>query len=59
MRGGPTPNDHPGHYEGWKHFTVGRADVERAMSAALDEVHRAVRWLPPGRATEVMAFDGS
>ena len=44
----------PVHYEGWAHFTEGRADVERAMAAAPPVVREAVRWLPAGQATEVM-----
>jgi L-ascorbate metabolism protein UlaG (beta-lactamase superfamily) len=43
----------PAHYEGWKHFTEGRAALERALAPAPDEVRAAVRWLPPGRATEL------
>jgi L-ascorbate metabolism protein UlaG (beta-lactamase superfamily) len=48
----------PVHYEGWKHFTEGRAALERALAAAPDEIRAAVRWLSPGRATDVVAEAG-
>jgi L-ascorbate metabolism protein UlaG (beta-lactamase superfamily) len=43
----------PVHYEGWKHFSEGRPELERALAAAPDAIRAAVRWLPPGRATDV------
>jgi L-ascorbate metabolism protein UlaG (beta-lactamase superfamily) len=42
----------PVHYEGWSHFRQGRAEVERAFSAAFD-VKELVRWLPLGRVAEL------
>jgi L-ascorbate metabolism protein UlaG (beta-lactamase superfamily) len=42
----------PVHYEGWKHFHQGRADVERAFEGA--EIVEPT-WLAPGRATEIAA----
>ena len=43
----------PVHYEGWKHFSQGRAEVEEAFARAPDELRRAVRWLPIGREVEL------
>ena len=43
----------PVHYEGWKHFREGRAEVERAFAAAPDAVRESVRWLPIGEAVEI------
>jgi L-ascorbate metabolism protein UlaG (beta-lactamase superfamily) len=40
----------PVHYEGWAHFTSGRADVERALAG---DVRERVRWLAPGEPTDV------
>jgi L-ascorbate metabolism protein UlaG (beta-lactamase superfamily) len=37
----------PIHYEGWKHFRQGRADVERAFADA-PSLQAAVEWLPIG-----------
>ncbi|SEO61708.1 MBL fold metallo-hydrolase [Trujillonella endophytica] len=37
----------PVHYEGWSHFTEGRAAAEREFARAPD-VARTVRWLPMG-----------
>jgi L-ascorbate metabolism protein UlaG (beta-lactamase superfamily) len=37
----------PVHYEGWKHFRQGRAEIEREFAAAPD-VERVVRWVPIG-----------
>ena len=34
----------PVHYEGWSHFSQGRAEVERAFAGSPHDV----RWLPPG-----------
>ena len=42
----------PVHYEGWKHFRQGRADVELELAAAPD-VGEVLRWLPIGVATEL------
>jgi L-ascorbate metabolism protein UlaG (beta-lactamase superfamily) len=39
----------PLHFEGWRHFSEGRGEIERAFSAA-NLAHRLC-WLPPGRAT--------
>jgi L-ascorbate metabolism protein UlaG (beta-lactamase superfamily) len=36
----------PVHYEGWKHFTEGRAAIERAFAAAPADLRDRVRWLP-------------
>jgi L-ascorbate metabolism protein UlaG (beta-lactamase superfamily) len=35
----------PIHYEGWKHFRQGRADIERAFGEA--GIEDRVQWLPP------------
>jgi L-ascorbate metabolism protein UlaG (beta-lactamase superfamily) len=43
----------PIHYEGWKHFREGRAEVERALGTASAELRESVRWLPIGEAAEV------
>jgi L-ascorbate metabolism protein UlaG (beta-lactamase superfamily) len=43
----------PIHYEGWKHFREGRAEAERAFTAAPPEVREALRWLPIGDPMEV------
>ena len=39
----------PVHYEGWSHFSQGRAEVERAFAGSVHDV----RWLPPGEPVEV------
>lgn len=41
----------PVHFEGWAHFTQGRAEVERAFEAA-GLAHR-LRWLAPGESTVI------
>ena len=41
----------PLHYEGWGHFSEGRAPTERALVDAGLAEH--VRWLEPGRATDL------
>src|SRR5262245_28953408 len=41
----------PAHYEGWGHFSEGRADIERAFAAARLE-HR-LRWPVAGRAIDL------
>ena len=38
----------PVHYEGWKHFTQGRAAIEREFATAPAAFRRTVRWLPIG-----------
>jgi L-ascorbate metabolism protein UlaG (beta-lactamase superfamily) len=43
----------PIHYEGWKHFREGRADVERALADAPDEIRQMVRWVELGEPTEL------
>ncbi len=45
----------PIHYEGWKHFHEGRADVERALARAPDDLRRRVRWLPIGQPADLEA----
>jgi L-ascorbate metabolism protein UlaG (beta-lactamase superfamily) len=43
----------PLHYEGWMHFTEGRAGIERAFAEAPAEVRERVRWLPLGVGAEI------
>jgi L-ascorbate metabolism protein UlaG (beta-lactamase superfamily) len=43
----------PIHYEGWKHFKQGRAEVERAFAGAPEDVRRRLQWLPIGVRTPV------
>jgi L-ascorbate metabolism protein UlaG (beta-lactamase superfamily) len=43
----------PVHYEGWSHFSQGRAGVERELSAAARSVPAQVRWLDRGVTTEI------
>ena len=43
----------PIHYEGWKHFRQGRAEVEREFAAAPQDFRDSVLWLPIGTPTEV------
>ena len=43
----------PIHYEGWKHFRQGRAEIEAELARAPDEVRRSVRWLPIGEPVDV------
>jgi L-ascorbate metabolism protein UlaG (beta-lactamase superfamily) len=43
----------PIHYEGWKHFQQGRAEIQREFARASDEIQRSLRWLPLGEPTEV------
>jgi len=43
----------PVHYEGWGHFSQGRAAVEAAFAAAPAPVRASLRWLTPGTATAV------
>ena len=42
----------PIHYEGWKHFREGRAEVERAFAGAPALAER-VKWLPIGSPVEL------
>jgi L-ascorbate metabolism protein UlaG (beta-lactamase superfamily) len=43
----------PVHYEGWSHFSQGRAAAEADFAAAPAEVSTAVRWLEPGVPAEI------
>jgi L-ascorbate metabolism protein UlaG (beta-lactamase superfamily) len=43
----------PTHYEGWKHFREGRAEVERELAAAPAAVRESIRWLPIGAPASV------
>jgi L-ascorbate metabolism protein UlaG (beta-lactamase superfamily) len=43
----------PIHYEGWKHFRQGRAEVERELAGAPAPLRESVRWLELGAATPV------
>jgi L-ascorbate metabolism protein UlaG (beta-lactamase superfamily) len=45
----------PIHYEGWKHFQQGRAEIERQFALAPDDIRRRIRWLPVGVETEIAA----
>jgi L-ascorbate metabolism protein UlaG (beta-lactamase superfamily) len=45
----------PIHYEGWKHFRQGQADIERVIADAPEDVRERIRWLPIGVAVEVGA----
>jgi L-ascorbate metabolism protein UlaG (beta-lactamase superfamily) len=45
----------PIHYEGWKHFTEGRAALEREFAHAPEDVRRRIRWLPIGERVEIPA----
>jgi L-ascorbate metabolism protein UlaG (beta-lactamase superfamily) len=38
----------PVHYEGWKHFSEGRAAIEREFARAPADFRDRVRWLPLG-----------
>jgi len=44
----------PVHYEGWKHFSEGRAEITAAFSKA-GLVHRLL-WLPPGEWVDPASF---
>jgi hypothetical protein len=41
----------PIHYEGWSHFTAGRADVEQAFTRA--GLSHKLTWLPLGEGREL------
>jgi L-ascorbate metabolism protein UlaG (beta-lactamase superfamily) len=43
----------PVHYEGWGHFTQGRRAAQEEFEQAPRDVREAVRWLDPGRTTDV------
>ena len=43
----------PIHYEGWKHFREGRAEIERELEGAPAALRESVRWLEPGVPAEV------
>ena len=43
----------PVHYEGWAHFHEGRAEVERALADAPEDVRAMFRWIPIGEAVEI------
>jgi L-ascorbate metabolism protein UlaG (beta-lactamase superfamily) len=43
----------PIHYEGWKHFRQGRAEVERELANAPAAVRERFRWLEIGAPTEL------
>jgi L-ascorbate metabolism protein UlaG (beta-lactamase superfamily) len=43
----------PIHYEGWKHFRQGRAEIERELANAPAAVRDRFRWLEIGAPTEV------
>ncbi len=49
----------PVHYEGWKHFTEGRAAIEREFATAPEVLRESVRWLPIGaRANLALPSEG-
>jgi L-ascorbate metabolism protein UlaG (beta-lactamase superfamily) len=43
----------PIHYEGWKHFKEGRAEIEREFAGAPEQVRASVRWLAIGEPAEL------
>ncbi len=43
----------PVHYEGWAHFHEGRAEVERELAGAPEDIRALFRWVPLGRAVEI------
>jgi L-ascorbate metabolism protein UlaG (beta-lactamase superfamily) len=45
----------PIHYEGWKHFRQGRAEIEREFARAPADLQQRVRWLPIGTAVTLEA----
>ena len=45
----------PVHYEGWKHFSQGRAAIEHEFDGAPEALRASVRWVPIG---ERVALDG-
>jgi L-ascorbate metabolism protein UlaG (beta-lactamase superfamily) len=45
----------PIHYEGWKHFKQGRAEIEAELATAPPDIARRFRWLPIGEAVDLAA----
>jgi L-ascorbate metabolism protein UlaG (beta-lactamase superfamily) len=45
----------PIHYEGWKHFREGRAEIERELAGAPEDVRERFRWLPIGEPVDLGA----
>jgi L-ascorbate metabolism protein UlaG (beta-lactamase superfamily) len=43
----------PIHYEGWAHFKEGRAEIERELATAPEEIRASVRWLTIGEPVEL------
>jgi L-ascorbate metabolism protein UlaG (beta-lactamase superfamily) len=43
----------PIHYEGWRHFKEGRAEIERELASAPEQIRARVRWLPIGEPAEL------
>jgi hypothetical protein len=41
----------PLHYEGWAHFSEGRAEIERVFAS--EGFSDRLCWLAPGKATEI------
>jgi L-ascorbate metabolism protein UlaG (beta-lactamase superfamily) len=50
-RAWPNASIVPLHFEGWTHFTEGRAELETAFEAA--KLGARLRWLEPGKATPI------
>ncbi|MGH2924709.1 MAG: MBL fold metallo-hydrolase [Solirubrobacterales bacterium] len=48
----------PIHYEGWKHFREGRAEIERELAGAPQEIAEMFRWLPIGTPVDLGAEPG-
>jgi L-ascorbate metabolism protein UlaG (beta-lactamase superfamily) len=44
----------PVHYEGWSHFGQGRRAAQEQFDRAPQDLRDALRWLDPGRGTEVL-----
>jgi L-ascorbate metabolism protein UlaG (beta-lactamase superfamily) len=45
----------PIHYEGWSHFKEGRAEIERELESAPEDIRRRFRWLPIGETVDLAA----
>jgi L-ascorbate metabolism protein UlaG (beta-lactamase superfamily) len=43
----------PVHYEGWKHFREGRAEIEAAFAHAPEPIRSSLRWLTIGEPAEL------
>lgn len=43
----------PVHYEGWRHFKEGRAEIARELANAPEKIRASVRWLPIGEPAEL------